>query len=345
MKYNFVRYLLLALLAAFLLSGTITAVPAAAQGPDGVVITNPGEGQTVSDVVVVTGAIAFSDFLKYDFFLKNGDNMIWVATGYSPVINGNILRLDTKTFADSTYQIVVRKVTSDSNYTDVVGPAFTVQNGLTAPNPYPEVEATFLYPAPGKATVRVRNCTGEDFFADYTSPQGFRSSGEITLKPWSGEGPCPYADIALIPGEYRGTAKGGAQVRGLNYTLNGEAGKVYEMTYNGPAAGAAALYIAEIEPDERASSDTGGLDASDPARAQTEAELQAGAMAAGESTDGKMATETMKQPASDSSAQAVLPVSGQAAPTTAPFAIAAVGLIVLMVVGGLFAIKRGKQTA
>ena len=102
MNFSFVRYLFLALLSAILLLGVVDAVPVDAQGPEGVVITSPTEGQPVSDVFVVTGAIAFPDFLKYDFFLKNGDNMIWVATGYSPVINGNILRLDTKTFADST---------------------------------------------------------------------------------------------------------------------------------------------------------------------------------------------------------------------------------------------------
>jgi hypothetical protein len=206
--------------------------------------------------------------------------------------------------------------------------------------------------------VRVRNCTGEGFFMDYHSPEGFKSSGEVSLEPWAGEGfVCPYADIALIPGEYRGTAKGEAQVEGVNYTLNSEAGKVYEMNYNGPAAGALQLYIAEIEPDERATTDTGGLDPDDPARTQPEEDIQAASVTAVEETtemaeaetgEESMAQETTEESmstSSDASSQEVLPESGQEAPTTAPFAVAAVGLIALMVIGGVFAIKRGKQTA
>lgn len=337
MKQNSNRYLMLALLAAALLVSVITTTPTAAQGAEGVAITNPAAGETVSDVVVVTGAVDFPDFLKYDFFLKTGDNMIWVATGYSPVVNGNMLRLDTKTLADGTYQVVVRKVTSDSNYTDVMGPSFTIQNGQTAPNAFSEVETTFLYPAPGKATLRARNCTGEDFFTDYNSPDGFKSSGEITLPPWGGEGVCPYADIALIPASYRGTAKGGAQLEGIGFNFYAEAGKVYEMNYNGPAAGAAAVYIAEVEPDERASTDTGGLSPDDPARAQSEANMAA--------TGGDTMAPASTAAQSGGAAQEMLPATGQAAPDTAPFAVAAVGLIVLMLVGGLFAIKRGKQPA
>ncbi|GAB4423469.1 MAG: hypothetical protein Kow0031_01960 [Anaerolineae bacterium] len=345
MKQTSNRYLMLALLAAALLVSVIASPPISAQGTDGVVITSPASGETVSDVVVVTGAVDFPDFLKYDFFLKVGDNMIWIATGYSPVINGNLLRLDTKTLADGGYQVVVRKVTSDSNYTDVMGPSFTVNNGQTAPNPFSEVEATFLYPAPGKATLRARNCTGEDFFTDYNSPEGFKSSGEISLAPWGGEGVCPYADVALIPGEYRGTAKGGAQVEGLSFTFNAEAGKVYEMNYNGMAAGQSAIYIVEVEPDERASTDTGGLSPDDPTRAQTESD-----MAGGAAMDDKGGSDAAMAPADtgakpSDAAQAVLPDTGQAATNSAPFAVVAVGLIALMLVGGLFAIKRGKQTA
>lgn len=334
------RYLILAILAAALLVSVITTTPTAAQGEDGVVITNPAAGATVSDVVVVSGAVDFPDFLKYDFFLKTGDNMIWIATGYSPVINGNMLRLDTRTVADGTYQIVVRKVTSDSNYTDVLGPSFTAKNGLTAPNAFSEVETTFLYPAPGKATLRARNCTGEDFFTDYNSPDGFKSSGEITLPPWGGEGVCPYADVALIPGSYRGTAKGGAQLKGFGFNFTAEAGKVYRMDYNGPAAGAAAIYITEVEPDERVSTDTGGLSPDDPARAQAAADMVAtgnDAMSAGQTS-----ADAGQKPAD--AGQEMLPATGQAAPSTAPFAVAAIGLIALMLVGGLFAIKRGKQT-
>ncbi len=340
MKIHYFTRLLLVLtvMAIMIVAGGNAAL---AQGPDGVIITSPAEGATVSDVVIVSGAVDFADFLKYDFFLKNGGNMIWVATGYSPVINGNMLRLDTKTFADGAYQIVVRKVTTDSQYTDHIGPTITVKNGLSAPNPFPEVEATFLYPAPGFATVRVRNCTGENFFIDYGSPDGFRSSGELTLQLKPQDAPiCPYSDLALIPGEYRGTGKGEAQTEGVVFMFSAEAGKVYEMTYNGPGAGSAQLYIAEMKPDERISTDTGGLAPDDPNRMQSAEAMATGAAPATTPADmtatGEGATKTEGT---------MLPVSGQAAQPTAPFMVAAAILIVLMVVGGVFAIKRGKQTA
>lgn len=348
MKIQKMRYFVLAL--AVMLVGVVGATPALAQGPEGVIISSPADGETVSNVVVVTGAIDFADFMKYDFFVNNGNNMIWVATGYSPVVNGNILRLDTKTLIDGNYQVVVRKVTTDSQYTDTYGPNFTVSNGQSAPNPFPEIEATFLYPAPGKGTVRVRNCTGEGVFIDYASPEGFKSSGEISLSPKPQDAPiCPYADIALVPGEYRGTAKGAAQIAGVNFMFDAGAGKVYEMTYNGPSAGAGQLYIAERQPDERAGTDTGGLDAQDPGRMQNETDIQAGTAAATESEAGKdmAATESgtaqsAEQPSTDTK---MLPVSGQAAQPQTPFIIAAAALILLMVVGGVFAIRRGKQAA
>ncbi len=352
MKQKSNRYLMLALLAAALLVSFIPTRPIAAQGEDGVVISSPATGETVSDVVVISGAVDFPDFLKYDFFLKGGENMIWVATGFSPVINGHLLRLDTKTLADGSYQMLVRKVTSDSNYTDVIGPSFTVKNGQAAPLPYAEVETTFLYPAPGKAVMRAQNCTGVDFFTDYNSPSGFKSSGEIALPPYNNQGVCPYSDIALIPGEYRGTARGIDQEKGISFTLNAEAGKVYMMTYNGPAAGQAALYITETEPDERASTDTGHLAPGDPNRAQSEADIMAtgggetmAADAAAPTADDSMTAADAAPQSSDAGAQAVLPDTGQASTSTAPFAVAAAGMILLMLIGGLFAIKRGKQPA
>lgn len=356
MKIQMLRYFVLAL--AVVLVGAVGTTPAQAQGPEGVIITSPADGETVSNVVVVTGAIDFADFMKYDFFVNNGNNMIWVATGYSPIINGNILRLDTKTLIDGNYQVVVRKVTTDSQYTDFYGPNFTVSNGLAAPNPFPEIEATFLYPAPGKATMRVRNCTGEGVFIDYASPEGFKSSGEISLSPKPQDGPiCPYADIALVPGEYRGTAKGEAQIAGVNFMFDAGAGKVYEMTYNGPTAGAGQLYIAERQPDERAGTDTGGLDAQDPGRMQAESQIQAGADAgAGSAADQPAAADSMAddsaaksesaaEGSTESGKETMLPVSGQAAQPQTPFAIAAAALILLMIVGGVFAIRRGKQAA
>jgi hypothetical protein len=141
MKFHPLRYLLAVVVILFLFA-LGNRVSAFAQGDELVYITSPTDGATVAGIITVTGAVDFPDFLKYELFLKTGDELIWGATVYAPVINGNLARLDTKTFADGVYQIIIRKVGRDSNYTEFLGPTLVIENNLWS-------RASFIHRRPG----------------------------------------------------------------------------------------------------------------------------------------------------------------------------------------------------
>lgn len=319
-----------------------------AQEMETVYITNPAEGSTVSGLVIVTGAVDFPDFMKYEVFLRTGDQMVWVATVYAPVINGNLARLDTRTFPDGIYQLIIRTVHTDSNYDEFVGPTFTIENNLGAPLPYPEVESSYLYPPVAGALARIKNCSGDNLEFDYMSPDGFCSAADLWIKFKAQDSPiCPTTDVLLIPCEYRGTAIGQGQPRGATYSFVAEAGKIYELIYPGGDK----LYINQLPGDERASTDTGGLDPDDPARLQPPPQITDETTDAPQSTlDTGAATSapaavapTAPAGASDES-KPMLPVSGQGRESRLPVAAAGVGFILLLVVGGVVAVRKRSYT-
>lgn len=298
-------------LATLLLLTTGGAV-ALAQDSGTVTITNPTEGETVSGVVEVVGTVIFPDFLKYEVFLKTGDSMIWGATAYATVDNGVLARLDTRTVPDGMYQLVVRTVHPNSNYEEVAGPTFTVENNLDAPLPA-EVQPSPLYvPTSGDALARIQNCSGVTLEFDYVGTVGGCSADNLwIMAKMQDENLCETVDVLLIPCEYRGTAQG-LGFDGVTYSFEAVGGKVYEITYPGEAK----LFINEVPPEDAA---PGGI-------SQPEA--------------GDQAAPTRAPAASDS----VLPISGRAAaPSNIPFIAVAGGLIALMVVGGVVAMRRGKQ--
>jgi hypothetical protein len=316
--------ILLAVVALLLVAMTALV---GAEGPVNVEITSPTNGETVSGLKTVTGSIDFPDFLKYDVFLQGGGNMIWVATGYSPVVNGNLLRLDTKAFGDGGYQMIIRKVKTDSNYTDFAGPSFTINNGQRVGNPTSEVEAAYMYAVADKARVRVKNCSGENLLMDYHSPEGFHDAGEISLTPKVAGAPiCSYVDLAWVPGQYQGTATGDASNKGYGFDFNAEAGKVYQITYNDADAGRWRFFVEEVSPDTLATTDAALVASAEETAGQAPA-------AASQSAD------TAPQPTKDN----ILPDTGQAAQTSAPFMIFGIALLALMVVGGVMAIRHGKR--
>lgn len=329
MRSYSVRYLVIITTLLWLIAGG--AATALAQGPETVFITTPSEGETVSGIVEVTGVVDFPDFVKYEIFLKTGDSSLWGATVYAPVINGTLARLDTRTVPDGSYQIVVRTVHSDSNYDEVLGPIFTVKNDLGAPLPHAEVQPSPLYTPYSGALARVQNCSGVDLEFDYTSPDGFCSADDLWImgKPQDAT-LCTTVDVLLIPCEYRGTAWGSGEPKARTYSFQAEHGSIYEITY----AGGVDLYINEVPGDDRAATDAGHLDINDPARAQAIA-------------DARASVGLPQAPgAAASNAESMLPVSGRAAATAGlPIILAAGGLIMLMVIGGFVAIRRGKLNA
>ncbi|MCB0192328.1 MAG: hypothetical protein KDJ65_10330 [Anaerolineae bacterium] len=329
MKPNAIRYLVAITTLVFLMITGGAAV--LAQGPETVIITSPAEGGTVSGIVEVTGVVDFPDFVKYEIFLKTGDNSMWGATVYAPVINGTLARLDTRTVPDGSYQIVVRTVHSDLNYDEYFGPIFTVQNDLGAPLAHPEVQSSPLYTPYSGALARVQNCSGSDLEFDYTSPDGFCSADDLWImgKPEDAT-VCTTVDVLLIPCEYRGTAWGSGEPKARTYSFDAEHGKIYEITF----AGGVNLFITETPGDERAATDAGALEVGDPTRDQAIADARASVGLP--QAEGAAAT----------AGESMLPVSGRSAASAGlPVVLAAAALIGLMVIGGFVAIRRGKSAA
>lgn len=368
MKYYATRHrYLIAATVVLLLLVAVTGATAFAQELEPpaphlaiVSINSPAEGETISGIITVTGTVDFPDFVKYELFLKTGDQLLWGATVYAPVINGNLAFLDTKAFADGTYQLVTRQVHSDSNYDDTLGPTITIDNGLGSPQE-PEVESSPLYPPVAGTLLRVRNCSGFNMEFDYVSPQGFCSFDNLWIMPKLQDMPlCTSVDILLIPDcEYRGTV--GAEddkARGSRYEFFAELGDIWELNYPGGDR----IFLNKIKGDARAETDTGGLDLKDPVRIESlmnvagypvpeapmsvvpvaPAPVPAATAEAPEEAPAPAPTDSSSE--STEEPEALLPVSGEANETTMPFAVVAAGLILLMVVGGLVAIFRGKRS-
>lgn len=298
--------------------------PALANDPTQTSIAQPTEGDTVSDMTIIAGSVDFPNFERYEIFLKDGVNKIWVASGFTPIMNGNLARLDPRMFADGSYQLLVRQVRQDSNYAYYEGPTFYIDNPLDAPLPYyPEIEPSFLYAAEDRAIIRVKNCSGFDLTFDYNSPQGFRSGGSTKLQAKRGDAICTFEDIALIPGEYQGTAKEESTNPGSGYTLMAEAGKVYEVLYNG-GSGEYQLLIQETSADGRATANT----------------------MIGPAQSSSMPAEVSSPPATEPQAKSqMLPQAGaeMAAQSPSPFIIASIGFVLLIVMGGLVTFLQRSQ--
>lgn len=317
--------LIISLLAIFVLGGS-----ALAQDGGTVAFTNLSDGDTVSGLTTLTGTINFPDFMKYEIYLKSGSGMIWSGNSYSPVVDGNLVRLDPRVFNSGSYQIVVRKVNNDSNYTDTMGPTITINNPNGGALPYyPEVEPSFLYVSDQYALIRARNCAGEEFHFDYTSPQNFRSSGDVMMPGKVVEnGICVFSDFAVIPGEYRGTAKGGAQTKDQPITVTAEAGKVYELLYLG---GGHRIDIVEIAADSPVAEMS---EAAEPAAQTT-------AVAVKTPTPAPVPPTAVAQP---TKVEEMLPTTGNILEGKSVFALIALLLIIGLIVGGVMAARKQRPT-
>ena len=339
MKNQFGQWMIAAAVATLFALGVNHGFEAVAQESEITHITSPGDGETVTGLIAVTGAVDFEDFLKYEVLLKSGDELAWAATVYAPVINGTLARIDTRTYLDGMYQLVIRRVNPNSNYTDFIGPTINIANGLGSPLPFPEIESSPLYAPEGAALARVKNCSGRNLEFDYNSPDGFCSSGNLWIMPKEEDSPiCPSVDILLTPCEYRGTAVGEGESRGASYSFVAEAGKIYQLDFPGGDR----IFIGEIPGDERAETDTGGLDRGDHARTQPAPQTTAKPSA----DSGQSTAATTKSGDNQAVSQPdVLPISGQGQAANLTFIIVAVGLIVLLIVGGVIAVrKRGYTT-
>jgi hypothetical protein len=298
-----------------------------AKAPETVEITSPTEGGKTAGVLNITGSIDFLDFMKFELFLKTGGELLWAATVYAPVTQGTLAHLDTRIYPDGMYQLVMRTVKTDSNYKEYTGPSFVIENNLGAPRPYPEIESSPLYLPTAGALARIRNCSGDNLNITYGSPGSFCSADDLWIPFKNEHSPlCPYVDVLLIPNcEYRGTAMGQGQPRGANYSFKAEQGKLYELNF----AGGDRLFINQLKgetPGSAVSSPASQSDQSPPAAAADTAKI------------APPAAVTSTQPAT--STKPMLPVSGAGQTPKTTVILGAVGVLLLLLIGGIVALRR-----
>lgn len=137
------QWLFVALLVAVLASSSRVTF---AQNPG---ITNPTPGQSVSDVVLVTGTADDPSFLRYELaFLREADSGAgWIvfADGNQPVINGTLAVWDTTVgqnvnapiFPDGQYQLRLRIVRQDFNYDEYFVTNIIINNAQVVQPPTP----------------------------------------------------------------------------------------------------------------------------------------------------------------------------------------------------------------
>jgi hypothetical protein len=323
MKYYPWRILMMVALLVMMLGGTALAQA------EVVTVTSPTEGESVAGIIDVTGTVGFSDFMKYEVFLQGHGELLWAATVYAPVVNGTLATIDTRIYPDGYYQMVVRTVKTDSNYDEYVGPSFLIENKLGAPQPFPEVVSSPLYAPVAGAVTRFVNCSGDNVQADYHSPTGFCSADDLWIPFKNQNSPtCPFVDVLMIPGcEYQGTVRGEGQSKGVGYTLVAEKGNVYKVIY----AGDAKLFHGEVEPDERAATDSGGGAVAEVSRAVVVVNNDAGTVQPAAPQSNARETEQM------------LPVSGYGQDTPLSFFVVAVGVILFLLVAGIVAMRKRGQ--
>lgn len=317
---------------AFVLSVILFSVMstiALADDPTATSVVQPRENDTISDLTMITGSVNFNDFERYEIFLQGGGAMIWAANGFAPMNNGNLARLDPRVFADGSYQIVIRQVRTDSNYTDYAGPIVYIDNPLDAPLPYyPDIEPSFLYALDGKAAVRFRNCSGFDVDLDYHSALASRSGGDLKLMARKEAAICTFEDLALIPGSYEGTIRE-AGTNGIGYQLQAEGGKVYELTYNGAPAGKFQLVVDIVQGD--------GM-ASDSMMAMTSVEVAAPSEHAADMGGTAMDDTVTKAQAVQSEpavTKGMLPSSGGEMVSATAYLPLVIGVILFVMIGGV----------
>lgn len=122
----------------YLLSIFILNRPVFAQEQNG--ITSPVAGQVVSGVVIVRGTASGGSFLRYEVAFNNGSDWIVFAEGDQPVVNDTLAIWDTTVgstsnpvYPDGVYQLRLRVVRQDFNYSEFFVPNITIANSTTLP--------------------------------------------------------------------------------------------------------------------------------------------------------------------------------------------------------------------
>jgi hypothetical protein len=136
------------------------ARPLQAQDANG--IKQPDGGATIAGVVIVEGTATEADFLRYEMaFLQeanSGAGWIVFAEGDRPVVNGTLAIWDTTVgrttntpvFPDGVYQLRLRVVRTDYNYSEYFVRSLILTNDEATPTPVATETVTAVLPPPGQ---------------------------------------------------------------------------------------------------------------------------------------------------------------------------------------------------
>lgn len=177
-------------------------------------LTHPQAGDAVSGVVELHGTAASKAFRKYEVHIAvaSSESWRWLLTNFEVVYDDTVYRLDTHAYPDGFYDIRVRVIRDDGNYSEAflrnleirnahpptATPAFNPQ-GTQLPTPTPTLPTATPTPIPEF----ISNISdGQGIFAPYTNQvvRGLvRVVGTVNGKP-----NIPYArfELALSPNGY-----------------------------------------------------------------------------------------------------------------------------------------------
>lgn len=124
----------------------------------------PQSGDAVAGMVPVRGTALIPGYLRYDIHISEAgfEAWSWVATGTEIIRNGTLHTLDTTQYPDGEYDVRVRAVDVDGNYTEVFIQDLEIRNanpptptpifnelGTQIPNPdYPVIPSATPTPTP-----------------------------------------------------------------------------------------------------------------------------------------------------------------------------------------------------
>ncbi|GIV77256.1 MAG: hypothetical protein KatS3mg050_1650 [Litorilinea sp.] len=101
-------------------------------------ITHPQPGDAVAGVVEIWGTALVPSYHRYDVHISpaNLDNWQWLTTSYQVVREDVLYRLDTTQFPDGFYDLRVRAIRDDGNYTEAFLRGLEIRNA-NPPTPTP----------------------------------------------------------------------------------------------------------------------------------------------------------------------------------------------------------------
>ncbi|MCB0149316.1 MAG: hypothetical protein M9936_31735 [Caldilinea sp.] len=105
-------------------------------------ITNPQDGDAVAGFAIIEGSTIIDDFVRYDvhYAVTGSENWQWLATSRNAVRNGVVHVLNTYQLPDGRYDLRVRAIARDGDYTEAIVRRLEVRNAMP-PTVTPVVDA------------------------------------------------------------------------------------------------------------------------------------------------------------------------------------------------------------